>query len=103
MVFGLQTQPKSWLTGYTFWVNHYRPVFESELESTLEDSLRLKNEQMIRKANKAVFGQYLKNIVDCTVTSSNPSSPLIIDGGWLLYQITSFTGFETYGDIANEY
>ena len=79
-----------------------RPVFESELESLLF-SLRLNNEQMIRKANKAVFGQYLKNVVDCTVTSSNPSSPLIIDGGWLLYQITSFTGFETYGDIDNEY
>jgi len=37
------------------------------------------------------------------VTSSKSSSPLIIDGGWLLYQVTSFTGFETYGDIANEY
>ena len=59
---------------------------------------------MIRKANKAVFGQYLKNVVDCTVTSSNPSSPLIIDGhGWLLYQITSFTGFETYGDKLSPY
>ena len=31
-----------------------RLVFESELESTLEDSLRFNNEQMIRKANKAV-------------------------------------------------
>ena len=80
-----------------------RLVFASERESTLEDSLRFNNEQMIRKANKAVFGQYLKNVVDCTVTSSNPSSQLIIDGVWLLYQITSFTGFETYGDIANEY
>ena len=26
MVFGLQTQPKSWLTGYTFWVNHYLEI-----------------------------------------------------------------------------
>ena len=60
-----------------------RPVFESELESTLEDSLRFNNEQMIRKANKAVFWQYLKNFVDCTVTSSNPSSPLIIGGMWM--------------------
>ena len=78
-------------------------VFASERESTSEDSLRFNNEQIIRKANKAVFRQYLKNVVDCTVTSSNPSSPLIIEGGWLLYQITSFTDFETYGDIANEY
>ena len=61
------------------------------------------NEQIMRKANKAALGQYLKNVVDCTVTLSNPSSPLIIDGGWLLYQVTSFTGFETYSDIANEY
>ena len=61
------------------------------------------NEQMMRKANKAALGQYLKNVVDCTVTFSNPSSPLIIDGGWLLYQMTSCTGFETYGDTGNEY
>ena len=26
MVFGLQTQPKSWRTGYTFWVNHYLEI-----------------------------------------------------------------------------
>ena len=61
------------------------------------------NEQMMRKANNAALGQYLKIFVDCTVTSSNPSSPLLIDGGWLLYQIDSCTGFEIYGDIANEY
>ena len=90
-----------------------RFFFASERESTLEDSLRYEltamlmrlfnNEQMMRKANKAVFGQHLKNVVDCTVTYSNPSASLIIDGGWLLYQINSCTGFETYGDIANEY
>ena len=88
-------------------------VFASERESTLEDSLQYEltampmslfnNEQMTRKANKAALGQYLKNVFDCTVISTNPSSPLIIDGGWQLYPITSFTGFETYGDIANEY
>ena len=68
-----------------------RLIFALERESTLEDSLRYEltamlvslfnNEQMMRKANKAALGQYLKNVVDCTVTSSNPSSPLIIDGG----------------------
>ena len=61
------------------------------------------NEQIMRKANNASLGKYLKNVVDCTVTSSNPFSPLIIGGGWLLYHITSFTGFETYADIANKY
>ena len=92
-----------------------RLVFASERESTLEESLQYEltampmslfnNEQMMRKANNAALGQYLKTVVDCTVTFSNPSSPLIIDGGWLLYQVTSFKGFETYayGDIANEY
>ena len=61
------------------------------------------NEQMMIKANKAALGQYLKNVVDCTVISSNPSSSLIIDGRRLMYQMTSCTGFETCGDIANEY
>ena len=84
-----------------------RLVFASERESTLEESLQydltampmslFNNEQMMRKANKAAL------VVDFTVTFSNPFSPLIIDGGWLLYQVTSFTGFETYGDIADEY
>ena len=31
MVFGLQTQPKSWLTGYTFWVNHYLEIVFSKI------------------------------------------------------------------------
>ena len=30
-VFGLQTQPKSWLTGYTFWVNHYLEIVFSKI------------------------------------------------------------------------
>ena len=31
MVFGLQTQPKSWLTGYTFWVNRYLEIVFSKI------------------------------------------------------------------------
>ena len=31
MVFGLQTHPKSWLTGYTFWVNHYLEIVFSKI------------------------------------------------------------------------
>ena len=31
MVFGLRTQPKSWLTGYTFWVNHYLEIVFSKI------------------------------------------------------------------------
>ena len=46
-----------------------RLVFASEQEYTLEDSLRFNNEQTIRKANKAAFGQYFKNVVDCTPPS----------------------------------
>ena len=42
----------------------------------------------MRKANKAALGQYLKNLVDCTMTSSNPSSPLIIGGGWLVATVS---------------
>ena len=38
MVFGLQTQPKSWLTGYTFWVNHYLEIVFSKISYQLESS-----------------------------------------------------------------
>ena len=31
MDFGIQTQPKSWLTGYTFWVNHYLEIVFSKI------------------------------------------------------------------------
>ena len=31
MDFGLQTQPKSWFTGYTFWVNHYLEIVFSKI------------------------------------------------------------------------
>ena len=48
------------------------------------------NEQMMRKANKAALGHYLKNVVDCTVTISNLSSPLIIYGGWLVATLSSY-------------
>ena len=34
MDFGLQTQPKSWLTGYTFWVNHYLEIVFSKISYT---------------------------------------------------------------------
>ena len=30
MVFGLQTQPKIWLTGYTFKVNHYLEMIDTQ-------------------------------------------------------------------------
>ena len=33
----------------------------------------------------------------------NSTIPLLIDGGWLLHQITSFAGCETYRDVANLY
>ena len=37
------------------------------------------------------------------VTSLDFNSPIVIDGRWLLHQITSFTGCETYRDVAREY
>ena len=40
MVFGLQTQPKSWLTGYTFWVNHYLEIVFSKISVVNPPPLR---------------------------------------------------------------
>ena len=42
MVFGLQTQPKSWLTGYTFWVNHYLEIVFSKISVVNPPPLKFK-------------------------------------------------------------
>ena len=92
-----------------------RLIFAADRDSTLKEILAFEltvlplslfnNEQMLRKANKAVFGKFLKNI--CTTSKveahCNSTIPLLIDGGWLLHQITSFAGCETYRDVANLY
>ena len=77
-----------------------RLIFAADRDSTLKESLAFEltvlplslfnNEQMLRKANKAVFGKFLKNI--CTTSKveahCNSTIPLLIDGGWLLHQIS---------------
>ena len=60
-------------------------------------------EQMMKKGSKADLGTYLKNFGSSSVTSVNDNIPLIIDGGWLHHQISSFIGCPTYGDVDNEY
>ena len=57
--------------------------------------------QMMRKANKGALGKCLKKLGSPSnpVTSLARNSPIVIDGGWLLHQITTFLGCETYGDV----
>ena len=59
--------------------------------------------QMMRKANKAALGKYLKKLNDLTLTTNSSKSPLIINGGWLLHQLSSFKGCETFDNVAQEY
>ena len=54
MVFGLQTQPKSWLTGYTFWVNHYLEIVFSKI-SVVNPPLMRKFENVQKKCLKWVL------------------------------------------------
>ena len=55
MVFGLQTQPKSWLTGYTFWVNHYLEIVFSKISVVNPPPLKQDSEQIIvREPNVGV-------------------------------------------------
>ena len=59
---------------------------------------------MMRKANKAALGNYLTDKNDLTVTTSNSMNPLVIDGGWFLYQLSSFLkGCDDFGAVAKEY
>ena len=51
MVFGLQTQPKSWLTGYTFWVNHYLEIVFSKISVVNPPPLRVHCERTKKSKN----------------------------------------------------
>ena len=82
-----------------------RLILIADRETTIEESLKFEltvvpmslfdDSQMMRKANKAALGKYLKKLNDLTVTgkTSNSKGPLIIDGGWLIHQLSSFKGY----------
>ena len=59
--------------------------------------------QMMRKSDKAALGSYLKNINQSTLKSCSFTIPLVIDGGWLIHQLSSFKGCDNYGEVAMEY
>ena len=67
MVFGLQTQPKSWLTGYTFWVNHYLEIVFSKISVVnppLKDIHGLRVfDANIRRSSKCILHILSKEIV----------------------------------------
>ena len=57
---------------------------------------------MERNGSRVDLGTFLKNFGSSSVTSVNDNIPLIMDGGWRLCKISSFTNFPTYGTVANE-
>ena len=58
---------------------------------------------MMRKSDKVALGIYFKNINQSTLKSYSFNIPLIIDGGWLIHQPSSFKGCDNYGEVTKEY
>ena len=58
---------------------------------------------MMRKSDKVGLGRYLKNINQSTLKSCSFNIPLIIRGGWLIHQLSSFKGCDNYGEVTKEY
>ena len=54
--------------------------------------------QNMRKPQKSVLGQHLKAF-DSTDPIVEQSPSVVIDGGWLLYQLSSYQSGETFGKI----
>ncbi|KAE8301169.1 hypothetical protein D5F01_LYC01334 [Larimichthys crocea] len=66
------------------------------------DSLNNKNQKM-NKANKAGFSKTsLKDLTDPLDLTNQPSSTLVVDGGWLLYMVKWEQG-QSSQEIANSY
>ena len=90
-----------------------RLVLVSDRETTIEDSFKFEltvmpmslfdQYQMMRKSNKAAYGKFLKDKIGPLVTSSNFTTPLVIDAGWFLYQLNSFQGCHNFEGVAKEY
>ena len=59
--------------------------------------------QMMRKSDQVALGRYLKNINQYTLKSCSFNIPLIIDGGWLIHQLSSFKGCDNYDEVTKEY
>ena len=58
-------------------------------------------DQMMRKTNKAALGKYIKDKSILPFNTQNSLSPLIIDGGWLLHQLSLFKGCDNFEDVAD--
>ena len=90
-----------------------RLVLISDRETTLEESLKFEltvvpmslfdEHQMMRKANKSALGLYLKKMDTSTVKTKNSNRPLVVDGGWLLHQLSTYKDCNTFEDVARNY
>ena len=64
MVFGLQTQPKSWLTGYTFWVNHYLEIVFSKISVVTGEPPPLNDKSIYIYAVNTIY-IYILHTLNC--------------------------------------
>ena len=90
-----------------------RLVLISDRETSIEESLKYEltvvpmslfdDHQMMRKPNKSALGQYLKKLDTQMVNPNNNNITVIIDGGWLLHQLSTFQGCSTYKEVALNY
>ena len=61
------------------------------------------NYKMIWKSNKGALGQYLKKLCNLTVAAGHSNNLVVIDGGWLLHQLSSYSGCDASESKSKEY
>ena len=57
----------------------------------------------VRRRRTSLLGRYLKNINQSTLKSCSFTIPLVIDGGWLIHQLSLFKGCNNYGEVTKEF
>ena len=71
-------------------------------ELTIQPASLFDNEKFMRKASKYKLGQNLKNRVTSRDMDNNRNSGVVVDGGWLINQITWQAG-KLFSEIAQAY
>ena len=71
-------------------------------ELTIQPASLLDNEKFMRKARKYKLGQNLKNRVTSRDMDNNRNCGVVVDGGWLIRQITWQAG-KLFSEIAQAY
>ena len=71
-------------------------------ELTIQPAILFDNEQFMRKASKYKLGQNIKNRVTSRNMDNNRNSGVVVDGGWLIHQLTWQPG-NLFSEIAQAY